>query len=170
MALEKTLESPLDCKEIKPVDPKGNQSWIFVGRTDAEAPILWPPNVKSWFIGKEPDAGKDWGQEVKWVTEDEMVGWRHQVNGHEFEQTLGDSEGQGSLACCSTWGLKESDIETEQQQPRLSRRPILLGRSFSHGWVIMYVCSGKLLSGFFSFLGPRCNQLSQPCKIQVLDF
>ena len=102
MVLEKTLEGPLDSKEIKPVNPKENQSWIFTGRTDAEAeaPIFWPPDVKSWLTGKDPDAGKDWRQE-KGMTEDEMVGWHHWLNGHEFEQTLEDSEGQGSLACCS---------------------------------------------------------------------
>ena len=112
VVLEKTLESPLDCKEIKQVHPKGNQSWIFIGRTDAEAeaPILWIPDAKSWLIWKDPDAGKDWRREEKGTTEDEMVGWHHQLNGHEFEQTLGDSEGQGSLACCSPWGRKESDM------------------------------------------------------------
>ena len=96
-------------KEIKPVNPKGNQPWIFILRTDAEAeaPILWPPDEKSWLIGEDPDAGKDWGQEEKGATEDEMVGWHHQLNGHEFEQTLGDGEGQGSLVCCSPWGCKE---------------------------------------------------------------
>ena len=108
VVLEKTLENLLDCKEIQPVHPKVNQSWIFIGRTDAEAetPILWPLNVKSRLIGKDPDAGKYWGKEVKGVTEDEMVGWHHQLNGHESEQTLGDSEGHGSLACCSPWGCK----------------------------------------------------------------
>ena len=112
---EKTLESPLDCKEIKPVHPKGNQSWIFIGRTDAKAeiPILWPPDAKNWLIGKDPDAGEDWKQEEKGTTEDEMVGCHHRLNGQELEQTAGDSEGQGSLACCSPWGHKESDI-TEQ--------------------------------------------------------
>ena len=115
MVLEKTLESPLDCKDIKPVNTKGNQPWIFFGRTDAaaEAPILWPPDVKSRFIGKDSDAGKDWGQEEKGTTEDEMVGWHHRLNGHEFEQTQGDSEGQGSLVCCSPRGRRESDT-TEQ--------------------------------------------------------
>ena len=99
MVLEKTLESPLDNKEIKLVHPKGNQPWIFIGRTDAEAeaPILWLPDAKSQLIGKDPDAGKDWGQEEKQATEDEMNGWHHWLNGHEFEGTLGDSEGQGSL-------------------------------------------------------------------------
>ena len=100
---------PLDSKEIKLVNPKGNQSWIFIERTDAEAPIRWPPNVKSWLIGKDPDAGKDWRLEEKGTTQDEMVGWDHRLNGHEFEQTLEDSEGQGNLACCSPWGYRESD-------------------------------------------------------------
>ena len=105
------LENPLDCKEIQPVKPKGNQPWIFIGRTDtdAEAPILWPPDVKSWLIGIDPDSGKDWRQEAERVTEDEMVGWHHWLNGPKSEQTLGDSEGQGSLACCSPWGRKELD-------------------------------------------------------------
>ena len=109
VVLEKTLEGPLDCKEIKPVSPKGNQCWIFIGRTDAkaEASIHWPPDGKSQLISKDLDAGKDWRQEVKGVTEDEMVRWHHRLNGHEFEQTLGDSEGQISLAYCSPWGCKE---------------------------------------------------------------
>ena len=108
---EKILDSPLDCKEIKSVSPKGNQSWIFIGRTDAEAetPILWPPEVKNWLIWKDRDAGKDWGQEEKGTTEDEMVGWHHWLNGHEFGQTPGGSEGQGSLVCCSLQGHKELD-------------------------------------------------------------
>ena len=106
------IESPLDWKEIKPVYPKGNQPWIFIGRTDAEAetPILWLPDGKSWLIWKDPYAGKDWRQEEKGTTEDEMVGWHHWLNGHEFEQALGDGEGQGSLACCSSWGRKEPDM------------------------------------------------------------
>ena len=124
--LEKTLESPLDSKEIKPVHPKGNQPWMFVGRTDTEAEtsILWPPDAKRQLIGKDPDAGKDWGQEEKWVTEDEMVGWRHRHNGHGFEQTQGDSEGQGSLTCYSLWGQKESDMtEWLNNNKRSSRNP-----------------------------------------------
>ena len=110
VVLEKTLESSLDCK-IKPVNPKGNQSWIFIGRNDAEAeaPILWPPNVKNWFLGKDPDAGKDWRQEEKGMTEDEMVGWHYWLDGHEFDQAPGVGDGQGSLACCIPWGCKESD-------------------------------------------------------------
>ena len=111
VVLEKTLESALDCKEIKPVNPKGNQLWIFTGRTDTEAetPIFWPPDVKSGLTGKDPDGGEDRGQEEKGTTDDEMVGWHHWHNGHEFEQTLDDSEGQESLACCSSWGRKGSD-------------------------------------------------------------
>ena len=118
--------SPLDGKEIKPVIPKGNQPWIFIGRTDAEAeaPILWPPDVKSqltgkdtdagsWLTGKDSDAGKDWGQEEKGMAEDGMVGWHHWLDGHEYEQTPGDGEGQGSLACCIPWSCKELDM-TEQ--------------------------------------------------------
>ena len=107
----KTLGSPLDCKEIKPVNPKWNQSWIFVGRTDVEAetPILWPSDAKSWLIWKDPDAGKDWRQEEKGTTEDEMVGWHHRLDGHEFEQALGVDDGQGGLAYYSPWGCKESD-------------------------------------------------------------
>ena len=108
--LEKTLESPLDSKEIKPANPKGNQCWIFIGRTDAEAeaeaPIFWPSDAKSWLIKKDHEDGKYGGQEEKGWTEDQMFGWHHQLNGHEFEQTLGDSEGQGSLVCCSPWGRK----------------------------------------------------------------
>ena len=109
--LEKTLESPLGSKEIKPVNPKGSQPWIFIGRTDTEdeAPILWAPDGKNWLIGKDPDAGKDWRQEQKGMTEDEMVGWHHRLNGHEFEQAPGDGEGQGSLECYSLWGHKELD-------------------------------------------------------------
>ena len=108
---EKTLESPLDCKEIQPVHPKGNRSWIFIRRTnvEAETPILWPPDPKNWFIGKDPDAGKDWKQEEKGTTEDEMVGWHHWLDWHEFEQAPGDGDGQGSLAACSPWGCKELD-------------------------------------------------------------
>ena len=111
LVLENTLESLLNSKEIKSVNPKGNQACIFIGRTGAEAgaPILWPPDTNSWLTGKDPDAGKDWGQE-KGTTEDEMVGWHHWLNGHEFEKTLGDCEGQGSLACFSSWGCKESDM------------------------------------------------------------
>ena len=112
VVLEKTLESPLDCKEIKPVNPKGKQSWIFIGRTEAEAEIsvLWALDVKNWLVGKDPDAGKDWMQEEKEMTGDEMVGWHHWLNGHELEQALGLGDGQESQAFCSPWGHKESDM------------------------------------------------------------
>ena len=109
VVLEKTLESPLDCKKIEPVNPKGNQSWIFIGRTNAEASILWPPDAKNWLIGKDPDAGKDWRQEEKGMTEEEMVGWHHRLDGHEFEQAPGVGDGQGGLACCSPGGHEELD-------------------------------------------------------------
>ena len=112
VVLEKTLESPLDCKEIH---PKGDQSWVFIGRTDVEAetPILWPPHAKSWLIGKDSDAGSDWEQEEKGTIEDEMAGWHHQLDGREFEWTPGDSDGQGGLVCCDSWDHKELDT-TEQ--------------------------------------------------------
>ena len=112
LVLEKTLESPLDCKKIQPVHPKVNQSWIFTERTDAEAetPILWSPDGKNLLLGKNPDADKDWRQEEKGTIEEEMVGWHHWLNGHEFDQALGVGDGQGSLACCSPWGCKELDI------------------------------------------------------------
>ena len=107
VVLEKTLESLLDCKEIQTVHPKGNQSWIFIGRTNAEAetPVLWLPDVKNWLTGKDPDAGKDWRQEEKGVTEDEMVGWHHWFDVHQFEQGVGVGDGQGGLMCYSPWGL-----------------------------------------------------------------
>ena len=106
--LEKTLESPLDCREIQPLHPKENQSWIFTARTDAEAetPMLWPPDAKSWLTGWDPDAGKDGRQEEKGTTKDEMVGWHHRLDGHKFEEALGVGDGQGSLACWGPWGHK----------------------------------------------------------------
>ena len=123
VVLEKTLESPWNSKEIQPVSPKGNQSWIFIGRTDAdtEASVLWPPNTKSQFISKDPNAGKDWSQEETRMTEDKMVWWHHRLNGHEFEQALGDGEGQGGLVCCSPLGLKESDT-TERLDSNHNKR------------------------------------------------
>ena len=115
VALDNTLDSPLNSKEIKPVNPKKNQPWIFIGRTDAKAQvsILWPPNAKSQLIGKDPDAGKNWRQEEKGMTEDEIVGWDHWLDGHEFEQALGVGDGQGGLVCCSPWGHKESDMNEQ---------------------------------------------------------
>ena len=132
MVLEKTLESPLDCKEIQPVHSEGNQSWVFIGRTDAKAetPIVWPPHVKSWLIGKDPDAGKGWGQEEKGMTEDEMAGWHHRLDGHEFEWTPGVGDGQGGLACYDSWGRRESDTTerlnwTDRQTGGFRRKIIL---------------------------------------------
>ena len=111
VVLEKTLESPLDCKEIQPVHSKGDQSWLFFGRNDAKAEtlVLWPPHAKSWLIGKDSDAGRDWGWEEKQMTEDEMAGWHHWLDGQEFEWILGAGDGQGGLACCDSWGRKELD-------------------------------------------------------------
>ena len=121
-SLQETQASPLDGKEIQPVHPKWSLFWMFLGRTDVEAkaPILWPPDVKSWIIWKDPDAGKDWRQEEKGMTEDEMLGWHHQLNGHEFEQVLVDGEKQGSLPCCSPWGCTEDEQEQllELLEPR----------------------------------------------------
>ena len=111
VVLEKTLESPLDCKEIQPVHPKGDQTWVFIGRTDAKAetPIFWPPDAKSWLIWKDPDAGKDWGWEETGMTVDEMVGWHHQLNGDRFGWTPGVGDRQGGLAYCCSWDCKQSD-------------------------------------------------------------
>ena len=127
MVLEKTLESPLDSNEIKPVNPKRSQSWIFIGRTDVEAetPILWPSDVKNWLLGKDPDAGKDWRQEEKGMTEDEMVGWHHRIDGHGFGWTPGVGDGQGGLACCSPWGHKDSDMTEWPNWTELSLHGVL---------------------------------------------
>ena len=128
VVLEKTLESPWDCKEIQPVHPKGDQSWVFIGRTDAKAetPILWPLHAVSWLIVKDPDAGRNWGQE-KGMTEDEMAGWHHGLRGHESEWTPVVGDGQGGLACCGSWGRKESDT-TER-----------LNWTDTHTYICMYV-------------------------------
>ena len=110
VVLKKTLESTMDCKEMQPINLKGNQSWLFIGRTDArvETPILWPPDGKNWHIGKDPDAGKDWRQKEKGMTKDELIGRHHQLDGHEFKQAPGVGDGQESLECCTWWGRKES--------------------------------------------------------------
>ena len=136
----------LDCKEIKPVNSKGNQPWIFIGRTGAEALILWPPDVKNQITGKDFDAGKDWGQEKKGVTEDEMVGWQYRINGHEFEQTPGDSEGQGSPACSSLCGHKEWDMSLWLNK----------NRSLLRNWKIISL-RPELLSG--NLEGKMCSQV-----------
>ena len=154
------LESPLDCKKIQPVNPKGNHSWIFTGRTDAEAEtlILWPPDGKNWLLGKNPDAEKDWRQEEKGTIEDEMVGWHHWLNGHEFEQALGVGDGQGSLACCSPWGRRELDTTewlnwTEEVYPRVLKTEESMGELSTSGMNLPHL---KILSSGF-------------CKILIIE-
>ena len=134
--LEKTLESPLDCKEIQPVHSKGNQSWIFIGRTDAEAetPMLWPPDSKNWLFEKDPAAGKDWKQEEKGTTEYGMVGWHHWLNGHEFKQALGVGDGQGILVCCSH-GVTESDMTERLNWTELVVLSIVFNMSFNRQYL-----------------------------------
>ena len=154
VVLEKTLESPLDCKEIQPVNPKGNLPWIFIGRIDAEAeiPVLWPSDVKIWLIGKDPSAGKDWRHKEKGMTEDEMVRWHLWLNGHEFEQTLGDGEGQGSQVCYNLWGHKESDTSdwtiTEQYD-------YIILFNFIYLFIIFGCAGSSLLHGLFSSCGEQ---------------
>ena len=155
------FESPLDCKEVQPVHSKGNQSWVFIGNIDSEAetPILWPPDVKNWLIGKDPDAGQDWRREEKGTTKDEMVGWHHWLDGHEFEKDLGVGDGQGNLACCSLWGCKELNT-IEQLNWGLGNACELETRRLS-----LYSCfSCKLrvtLSKSFIFLSLFTNPISR---------
>ena len=153
--LEKNLESPLDCKDIKPVNLKGNQSWILIGRTDVEAeteaPILWPPDVRSWLIRKDPYAGKDWRQEEKGTTEDEVVGWHHRLNEHEFEQAPGDGEGQGSLECCSPWGRKESDTSEQLNNNNWNQKILFLDVPLSR------LC---LIEEVVQWLGTICDNMT----------
>ena len=136
--LEKTLESPLNCKEIKPVSPKGSQSWIFIGRTDAEAPVLWLPDVKRQLITKDPDAGKDWSQEEKEMMGDVMVGWHHWLDGHELEQALGDGEGQGSLMC-SVHGAPRSWTWLNDWVTNTSQKSVFEIANYSCGFT--YLCA-----------------------------
>ena len=128
VVLDKTLESPLDCNVIQPVHPKGDQSWIFIRKTnaDAETPILWPPDAKKWLIWKDPDAGKDWRQEEKGMTEDEIVGWHHRFNGHGFGWTPGVGDWQGGLMCCASWDCKESDMTEWLNWTELSKLSALV--------------------------------------------
>ena len=134
VVLENTLESPLDCKDIQPVHPKGDQSWVFIGRTDAEVEtsILWPPHAKSWLIRKDPDAGRDWEQEEKGMTKDEMVGSHHRLDGHEFEWTPGVCDGQGGLACCDSLGCKELHTNEWLNWTELNWIPIFLNLVLRH--------------------------------------
>ena len=160
VVLKKTLESPLDSNKIKPIKPKGNQSWIFIGRTDAEAetPILWPPDAKSELSRKDLDAGKDWRQEERGITEDETVGWHHWLNGHEFEQTPGDGEGQGNLACWSPWGCKELDTTewlnwTEPEDSLLNFIPVKMFLKLTKYNHLPFLCL-SLLFPHFPLLSP----------------
>ena len=139
----------MDCMEVKPVDPKGNQSWVFIGRTDAEAetPILWPPDVKNWLLGKDIDAGKDWRQKKKGTTEDNMVGWHHQVDRHEFEQAPGVGDRQGNLACYSPWGLKELDTTEQLNRTQLKQRRLVKFTSFCTTKEILNKWKDKLQKG-----------------------
>ena len=148
VVLEKTPESPLDCKEIQPVHSKGDQPWDFFGTNDAKAetPVLWPPHVKSWLIGKDSDAGSDWGQEEKGTTEDEMAGWHHRLDGRESEWTPGDGDGQGGLACCDSWGRKE--------WTRLS------------GWIELNCTDGLVSPRMVLF----CSCCSAPCFLPALSY
>ena len=164
---EDSPESPLDCKEIQPVNPKGYQSWIFIGRTHAEAEtlILWPPDAKHWFIGRDPDAGKDWSWEKKVTTEDEMVGWHHRLNGHEFGWTPGVGDGQGGLACCSPWGCKEWDTTEWLNWTKLITESRYVSR------FLPLSCPSLLLSFWLSFflsLNLRC--LPSRCIVIICPF
>ena len=151
--LEKTLERPLDCKEIQPVHSEGDQPWDFFGRNDAEAetPVLWPPYTKSWLIGKDSDAGRDWGQEEKGTTEDEMAGWHHGLDGHESEWTPGAGDGQGGLACCDSWGRKESDTTERLNWTELKVTQLICSSS----WLLSVDLILILLSSHFATLFPE---------------
>ena len=153
MMLEKTLESPLDCKEINPVHPKRNQSWIFIARTDAEGEsrVLWPPDVKNWLIGKGPDVGKYWRQEEKVMIEDQMVGWYHWLNGHEFELALRDGEGRGNLVCYSPWYHKESD-KTKQLNNKKILKLVWKHKRF---WIVKPILRKKNRAGGIRLSGFR---------------
>ena len=178
VVLEKTLEGPLDCKEIQPVHPKADQSWVFIGRTDVEAetPILLPPHEKSWLIWKDPDAEKDWGQEEKRMTEDEMVGWHHRFNGHEFGWTPGVGDGHGSLACCGSWGHKELDTTERLNWTELSHEGagnFWTSKNFFDRWeVLIIIPTGSQLAPWLSLWGlklsltPSNMLLSKKVEIQ----
>ena len=169
VVLEKSLVSPLDCNEVQLVCPKGDQSWVFIGRNDAKAetPVLWPPHVKSWLIGKDSDAGRDWDQEEKGTTEDEMVGWHHRLDGHEFEWTPGVGDGQGVLVCCDLWGSKESDT-TEW----LNWTELTINLNLCWLYFRLFI-NGELSfwnKGFyFNFLQKNLSGYHCPCKLDCWD-
>ena len=157
VVLEKTLASPLDCKKIQPVHPKGDWSWVFIGRNDAEAktPVLQPPRAKSWLIGKDSDAWRDWGQEDKGMTEDEMAGWHHRLHGRESEWTLGVGDGQGGLACCNSWSRKELDT-TELNWTDI----LIILRLLYHEYDTYFPFFGKsFLSSVFYSIHRNCIQI-----------
>ena len=151
VVLEKTLESPLDCKEIQPVHSEGDQPWDFFERNDAkaEAPVLWPPHAKSWLIGKDSDAGRDWGQEEKWMTQDEMAGWHHWLDGRQSEWTPGAGDGQGGLACCDSWGHKESARLGDWTE--LNCPPLFSAKLWLNGMWLHYDHSFRSLAIFEKF-------------------
>ena len=176
VVLEKTLECSLDCKEIKPVNLKLNQPWMFIGRTDAEAeaPILWPPDAKNWLIAKDPDAGKDWGQK-KGKTEDEMVGWHHRFEGHEFEYAPGVADGQRGLACCSPRGHKESDTNEWLNWTKLNTQPWctpfpILNQSSVPCLVLLLFDQHTGFSVQFSSVTHSCPTLCDPMDCSMPDF
>ena len=156
VVLDKTLESLLDCKKIQPVHPKGNQSWMFIGRNDVEAetPILWSPDAKSWLIWKDADSGKDWRWEKKGTTEDEMVGWHHRLKGHEFGWTLAVSDGQGGLECCSSWGHKELNTTERLNWNELTNPGDILFIVFMHLIKVWFKCVETIKMGINHLIPP----------------
>ena len=157
----------LDCKEIQPVHPKGDQSWVFIGRTDVEAetPTLWPPDAKSWLIGKDPDAGKDWGQEEKGTTEDEMVGWHHRLNRHGFGWTPAVGDGQGGLVCCGSWGCRESDTTERLNWTELESIHRFLFLQFylkCHWFMVNFIITIRSPPSFPSFVLSFLSYLFSP--------
>ena len=167
VVLEKTLESPLDCQEIQQVHPKWEQSWVFIGMTEfeAESPIRRPPDAKSWLIWKDPDAGKNWGQEEKGVTVDEMVGWHHRLDGHVFGWTPGVGDGQGVLACCSSWSCKELDMIERLNWTELNGETVIENRLMGMGrgeerlrcmewvtWKLTLMCVKYIANGNFLYV------------------
>jgi len=159
--LEKTPESPLDCKEIQPVHSKGDQPWDFFGRNDAKAetfPVLWPPHAKSWLIGKDPGAGRDWGQEEKGTTEDERAGWHHGLYGREFEWTPGVGDGQGGLVCCDSWGRKDSDMTERLSWTELKEK------AKDSNWNIFSFSHGASILDTWLIRIPSCAPSLSPCS------
>ena len=164
VVLEKTLESPLDCKEIQPVHSEGDQPWVFFGRNDAKAetPVLLPPHAKSWLTGKDSDAGRDWGQEEKGTTEDEMAGWHHQLDGREFEWTPGVGDGQEGLVCCDSWGHKELDTTEWLKCTELIGKIGMIGKMSHFIYKIPHI---KLTNFFFTASSPLLLDVLNVCYL-----